>query len=139
MRVTAEEADAPGTQPSFFTTPGLQAAAEDLTKSDWSSARDKADAALAADKKSSEAWLVLGRAQLGAGQTKKALSSFNKALKRDPHYAAAYYWKGKAFESRGKLDEAANEYQAAFHADAKLEAARNAWKRLSDRVTLPDS
>src|SRR5688572_21274741 len=60
--------------------------------------RRRAEALLRQDKKASEPWVLMGRAAYQDGKKKKALKYFAKALKRDPHGADAYYWRGKIFE-----------------------------------------
>ena len=62
------------------------------------------------------------------------MSSFAKALKVDPLSAEAYYRRGRIFEEMGKLDEAANEYQAALKVNSSYAEAAAAWQRLSDRL-----
>jgi Flp pilus assembly protein TadD len=93
--------------------------------------RARAETLMRKDKKSPEPWVLLGRAALAEGRYGKALKAFQKALKRDPHSAEAYFGRGQVFEKKGKLDEAANEYQAARMADPGHAGAKEAWKRLS--------
>lgn len=121
-----------------YQDPQLQSAGQDIEKGDWRTARTKAETVLNAHKKSAEAWVVLGRTYLANRQYKKAIRRFHKALKYEPHYAAGYYWDGKAYEALGKIDEAANEYQAAFHADPQLEMAKADWRRLRDHAAVRD-
>lgn len=137
----AETAAAPAEpvqEPAQVQDERLQDAARDLALGEWKLAARRAKDVLSKDKKAKDAWLIWGRACLEAGDYRKAVRRFNKALKREPHFAAAYYWKAKTFEAWGRLDEAANEYQAAFHADPSLEAARTAWRRLRDQSSVPD-
>ncbi len=138
VRVSAAEETAPSpAAPAEAADPRLESARKDLEEGRWREARKKAKAVLSGDKRSPEGWVILGRVRLLQGRYRKAVRRFRKAVKHDPHYAAAYYWRGVAFEKWGKLDEAANEYQAAFHADPGMETARDAWKRLRDQVAAP--
>lgn len=93
--------------------------------------RDRAEALMRKDKKSAEPWILMGRAALAEKRDGKALSAFKKALKYDAHAAEAYYWRGRIFEKRGKVDEAANEYQAARRADPGHAGAKEALSKLS--------
>ncbi|MBI4396265.1 MAG: tetratricopeptide repeat protein [Elusimicrobia bacterium] len=124
--VLGEEAE-----PALFSDPEVQSAAQLLEKGDWAGARRKMERYLDFHKKSSEAWLVFGQTYLPQKKFKKAVRRFRKALKHNASYAPAYYWLGKTYEEWGKVDEAVNEYQAAFRADPKMEAARESWKRLA--------
>jgi tetratricopeptide (TPR) repeat protein len=83
---------------------------------------------------SAAGWTLWGRAKLAQKEYKQAVRRFNKALKRDPAYSEAFFWKGKTYEAWGKLDEAANEYQAAFHADAANAEAAAAWRNIVELV-----
>jgi tetratricopeptide (TPR) repeat protein len=115
------------------TDPVLVEAASTLDQGRWREARGTITRFLKRDKshrKSAEAWTLLGRTYIDQGRPKKSLGRFEKALKQDPHYAPAYLWKGRAFEAMGKMDEAANEYQTALHADANLAAAKEALDRV---------
>jgi Tfp pilus assembly protein PilF len=136
----AQTAESPSvsTPAPALSDPLLQDAARHLENGDWREARDRAKKVLDRDKKSSDAWVILGRAYAQTGRHKKAIRRFKKALKYDPHNAAAYYWRGRSFEAIGKIDEAANEYQAAFRADPKMDAARSDWKRIRDHVTVTE-
>jgi len=82
------------------------------------------------EKKFAPAWTLLGQIFASEKRYKAALRRFNRALKFDPHDAEAFFGKGQAYEALGKVDEAANEYQAAFHADENMSKAREAWDRL---------
>jgi tetratricopeptide (TPR) repeat protein len=96
-------------------------------------------ASLEKDRKTSpRPWLLMGRAYLAEKRPGKALSALNKALKRDPYNAEAYYWRGRVFEEKGKPDEAANEYQAALKVDASYTEAKTAWERLRANVDTDD-
>lgn len=106
-----------------------------LNAKDWKTARKKALAVLERDKKSAEALTLVGRSYLDEGRPKVAIKWFTKSLKRDPQRADTYYWKGKAYESLGKWDEAGNEYQAAMRTGAQPEAARQAWQNLQQKIS----
>jgi len=107
-----------------------------LEQGEWRDAKALAQDLRRINRKSPEPWFVLGRVRYLRSDFKKAIKRFKKALKYDPQFAPAYYWRGKAYEARGKQDEAANEYQAAFHADAQHEPARAAWERLSGLASI---
>ena len=68
---------------------------------------------LGRDKKDPVGWVLLARAAYAGGNYGKTLSYCKKALKYEPHYSPAYFWRGKAYEARGEADEAKNEYHAA--------------------------
>lgn len=141
ISIGAEEAPAAATAPpeaSFeILRPGdpaeLTAAAETLKSGDWRGAEEKLKVYLSKQKKSPTAWTLLGAAYAGGQKFKKAIGPCRRAVKLDPQFAPAYFWLGQAYEGWGKVDEAANEYQAAFHADPRLEAAKVAWARLKAR------
>jgi tetratricopeptide (TPR) repeat protein len=97
----------------------------------------QARAAERKDKKDPAVWTLRGRAALAEGKQNRAFKCFSKALKLDPLNAGAYYERGRIYESRNKLDEAANEYQAALKADPSHGDARKAWDALSARVEKP--
>ncbi len=113
----------------------LQKAWGDIQEGNWKQAREKVLVVIAKNKKNPEAWTLLGRTYFMQPKYKKAIRRFKKALKYDPHYAQAYFWKGKAYEALNKVDEAENEYQAAFRADPNLEEARNSWKKLREQAS----
>ena len=76
------------------------------------------------DAKSPVPFVLAGTLAYERKQYKRCLSYCEKALSRDPQFADAYYWRGKAFEALGKPMEAVNEYRAALlskpdHAQAK--------------------
>jgi tetratricopeptide (TPR) repeat protein len=116
--------------------PVLQAAEQALAEARWANARAKAEEVLKKDKKAANAWVILGRADLGEKKYRNAIRKFDKALKYHPHKATAFYGKGQAFEAMGRLDEAGNEYQAAIHADPRMVPAREAWQRIQGRLGL---
>jgi tetratricopeptide (TPR) repeat protein len=101
--------------------------------------RRQADDLIAKKDRSAQPYLLLGRASFAEGRYGKTIGAMDKALKRDALCADAYYWKGAAYEAQGKLDEAANEYQAALKAAPGHARAQAAWKKLSDRITTADA
>ncbi|HOW27633.1 MAG TPA: tetratricopeptide repeat protein [Elusimicrobiota bacterium] len=102
---------------------------------DWKTARKTGYRILEKDKRNPDGWIVIGRSYLIQKKYKKAVKFFKKALKYNPHASRAYFWKGQAFEQWGKLDEANNEYQAAFRADPHFQEARDAWTRLDSKIS----
>ncbi len=119
---------------SAYQSQNLQESELALGQENWSLARSKSQLVLNHAKKSSEAWILLGRAYFGEKKFRKARGAFKHALKYSPHNALAFYWKGQTFEAQEKWDEAANEYQAALKADAQLTQAQNAWTRLQEKL-----
>lgn len=113
----------------------LREARADLASGNWRGARRKCLSYLDRNKKSSDAWAVLAATYAADKKFKKALRRYSKALKHDPHNAEAFYGKGLAYEALGKLDEAANEYQAAMRADSDMADARAAWQRVKDQAS----
>ena len=101
-------------------------------------ARRKAKEWARAEPRSTDAWTWVGRAFLAEGKNRRAVRAFNRALKWGPHNARAFWGRGQAFEKRGRLDEAANEYRAAVLADPRLDDAQSALVRLKDQSTLPE-
>lgn len=95
----------------------------------------RADVLQRKDKKSAEPWLLRGQAYEAMGKKGKALSTYAKALKRDPLLAEAYGRRGAIYEDLKKLDEAANEYQAALKADAGYAPAKKALDRLAPQTS----
>ncbi|MBL0350680.1 MAG: tetratricopeptide repeat protein [Elusimicrobia bacterium] len=91
-----------------------------------------------AEPRSADAWTWVGRAYLAEGRNRRAVRAFNRALKWSPHNARAFWGRGQAFEKRGRLDEAANEYRAAVLADPHLADAQSALSRLKDQASLPE-
>jgi tetratricopeptide (TPR) repeat protein len=65
------------------------------------------------NKQDAAGWVLLARGAYARGHYKKTLNLCKKALKYEPHYSPAYFWRGRAFEARGEADEASNEYHAA--------------------------
>ena len=64
----------------------------------------------------------------------QAVSEFEKLIKQDPNYVAAYYHGGQMLEKLGKLDEAKSIYEQGIaacikkgdaHTRAEIEAALN--------------
>ena len=123
----------PATPAAGVITPETPPAAEVETPA---SLRRKSRELWARRKTSPEPWILLGRAYDAEGRKGKALSAFAKALKVDPLSAEAYYRRGKIFEEKKKLDEAANEYQAALKVNSSYTEAAAAWKKLSDRLNV---
>ncbi len=115
----------------------LQAAEAELYGGHPRSARKKTLDVLH-QKPSTEGWVLLGRTYLAEERPKKAVKFFNRALRLDPHCAPAYFGRGEAFEKRGRLDEAANEYRAAALADPVHSGAQSALGRLKDESSLPE-
>ncbi len=93
----------------------------------------------AKDKKDPQPWVLMGQAYDAQGKRGKALSAFAHALKLDPRCADAYFGRGRVFEEKGDLDEAANEYQAALKANSSDAEAQAAWRKLSDRIAAADT
>jgi tetratricopeptide (TPR) repeat protein len=83
--------------------------------------------------------VMKGRAYLAQKRWGKARGAFDDALDLDSHCADAYYGRGQAYEAEGKLDEAANEYQAALKADSSHAQALAAWQALSARIAAADA
>jgi Tfp pilus assembly protein PilF len=101
-----------------------------LDTGEWREARKKMKSYIRKNGKSAEAWTLLGRSYVAAGAYKKAKRRYDKALKFDPHFAPAYVGRGEFFEKKGRLDEAANDYQAAVLSDPNSLEARQALARL---------
>lgn len=80
-------------------------------------------------------WTRRGRHELDQRRWGRALRRFNRALKLNPAHAPAYVGRGNVFEARGRLDEAANEYQAARLADPTDADAQSAWARVRGTPT----
>lgn len=95
-------------------------------KGEKRAANKELDKWMSSDGKSPDPWVLKARFYYEEGHFKKCLSVTQKALKRSPQCAPAYYWRGRAFESLGKPLESANEYQAAVHADSHFEEAKKA-------------
>lgn len=118
---------------------GRAAAIEnDLAAGHALAARLKAKEWTRTEPRSSDAWTWVGRAYLAEGRNRRAVGAFNRALKWSPHNARAFWGRGQAFEKRGRLDEAANEYRAAVLADPHLDDAQSALTRLKDQSTMPE-
>jgi len=96
----------------------------------WRDARKILENYIHKNGKSAEAWTLLGRSYMAAGAYKKAKRRYAKALKFDPHFAPAYVGRGEFFEKKGRLDDAANDYQAAVLSDPNSLEARQALARL---------
>jgi tetratricopeptide (TPR) repeat protein len=116
----------------------LENAIQDLEAGHWKEARKKIKTVLSENKKRPEAWVILGRTYFATGRYRKTLSRCKKALKYNPHFAPAYYWRGQAYERRGKLDEAANEYQAALQSDPTHGPSQEAWTHLKNQVSVSE-
>ncbi len=126
-------------QPSTSVPLGRADAVEsDLNAGHAVAARLKAVEWARLEPRSADAWTWVGRAYLAEGRNRRAVRAFNRALKWSPHNARAFWGRGQAFEKRGRLDEAANEYRAAALADPHLADAQSALARLKDQATLPE-
>ncbi|MFN7930473.1 MAG: tetratricopeptide repeat protein [Blastocatellia bacterium] len=65
-----------------------------------------------------------------AGDIKKAVKSYERAISLDPDYAQAHYNLGSAYETSLELDKAITEYQVALRDDPKFYYAYNNLARL---------
>jgi tetratricopeptide (TPR) repeat protein len=85
------------------------------------------------DQESAQAWTGLG---ISSTQTKEfavALSAFQKALRLNPNYTEAYYWRAEMFKAQGEKDNASADFKKYLENgnDAMLkESAQAALKEL---------
>jgi tetratricopeptide (TPR) repeat protein len=101
-------------QSSPMASGALQGLAEaQLGAGDVSGAEKSAWAILDQNTEDAAAWVLLARSAYAEGRYKKTLKFCQKALRYEPHYSPAYFWRGRAFEARGEPAEAKNEYHAA--------------------------
>ena len=90
--------------------------------------------ALKAEKSDPYRWVAMARLRFRQEKYASSLRYAQKALRRDPYYAPAYYWRGRAYEARNKWLESANEYRAALLIDQDYDAARRALGRVQDAL-----
>lgn len=85
------------------------------------------------DQDSAESWTGLGISSLETKEYAVAASAFQKALRLDPKYAPAYYWRAMLSKAQGEKDNAVADFKKFLEMsnDAKLkEAAQAALKEL---------
>ncbi len=56
-------------------------------------------------------WFMLGKLYLDAGRHAEAAAAFQKAIKQDPDYSAAYRMAGDAYRLGGNVQEARATYE----------------------------
>jgi tetratricopeptide (TPR) repeat protein len=75
-----------------------------------------------------ETFLKRGISSINSGDYDQAIADFNKALKLDPKFAAAYYQRGRAYGNKGDNDQAIADYTQAI-ATADLNQATADFKQ----------
>ena len=83
-------------------------------------------------------WPKLAAANLAFHEKKysRCLSLAKAALDLAPNNADGFYWRGRCFEAKGSMLDAANEYRAALKAEAAHPAANEGLARI--QATLGD-
>jgi tetratricopeptide (TPR) repeat protein len=93
---------------------GLSGAAlrdhETRVKAGYREARDKFQAAVAADAQMKEAWNLVGYTSRRLGEYQVSLDAYNKALTLAPDYPEAIEYRAELFLLTGKFDEAKAAY-----------------------------
>lgn len=96
------------------TSEALKAGTEALSRSDFSTARQEAEKAIAADPASAEAHHLLGFALWYTGEHGKAASALDESLRLNPLAADVYGFRGMTLRESGNLDEARRMLQRAI-------------------------
>ncbi len=89
-----------------------------------------------ADKKSPEPWITQARIAFEQKKYKRCLTLGEKALDRSSQSAAAYYWRGRAYEALNNNLDGANEYRAALFANPDFSEAKEALARINTQLAV---
>ena len=89
------------------------------------------------DKKSPEPWIAAANIAFEQKKYKRCLSMGEKALDKSSQAAAAYYWRGRAFEAMANWLDAGNEYRAALLADPNFPMAKESLDRIGLHLSVP--
>ena len=81
--------------------------------------------AVAARAQSAEEWYETGNEYLYAGDYKKAIEHYTKAIEIDPDFALAYNNRGVAYYNMGRYNEAIADYTKAIELDPEYAMAYN--------------
>jgi tetratricopeptide (TPR) repeat protein len=131
-----QKSDLPETIPAFLGTPATSLKQGSLDRAAeiqrlWESHQERKAFGelkkwMKEDKESPFPWVLAAQLWYREGRYKKTISMGDAALGKSPKCAAAYYWRGRAFESLKKPLDAANEYRAALIAQPGFAQARQA-------------
>ncbi len=105
----------------------LKQAREAYEKQDYKAARRHAEAAVKADPKKPDGYLVLGLACLNLRDNATAADAFTGLLKLNPDLAFAYDRRGDAYLKLGKFADAVKDFDRAI--ELKPDAAPEHWRR----------
>ncbi len=70
-------------------------------------------------------WFEKGTTWAEKGNVEKAINAFNKAIKLDSLYTAAYFYRAQMWEATGELNRAVSDYTKVLKQNPKLERAYN--------------
>jgi tetratricopeptide (TPR) repeat protein len=58
------------------------------------------------------------------GEYDEAIEDYNAALRLDPEFAAAYYFRGLSWSEKGEQEEASEDFRESMRLDPKIGAPR---------------
>ncbi len=70
-------------------------------------------------------WFDAGTAFAQKGEYDQAIAAYNNALKADPLYASAYFYRAQIWEEKGNIDKAIDDYSKVIELNPGLENAYN--------------
>lgn len=98
----------------------LKAGSDALKNRDFSAAAASFAQAVAANPEDLNAWLALGRAKAGLGDSEGAVAAFDRVLAHQPDNLTALLWKADGLADLGRSRAAAGHYRAALRVAASL-------------------